>query len=287
MANNSPKFQKGKTQIAGQAVQRDNVEKTTHSFDALKMYFGEPFEVGNGITITQPTVGDILEIGEMDFYEMLYRFIGNPTMFRLQLWDAGVDWNKITSYDLFRSYVKFIPKETSQLLFGDIDFSGFDVYGKTITRPNEDGDDEEVKVPTLYNVNTDIEIDEECFSLIADYLRTMFNIFPKIEKAKGKATKEAIIEEDRMNLAYRQSKGEDGAKSGLLAMVSSCINHPGFKYNLRELKDVGICQFMDSVQRLQVYESSTALLKGMYSGFVDGSKISVDSYNWMKDLSKA
>jgi len=34
----------------------------------------------------------------------------------------------------------------------------------------------------------------------------MFNIHPKVEKAKGRATKEAIIEEDRMNLAMRQKE---------------------------------------------------------------------------------
>jgi len=50
------------------------------------------------------------------------------------------------------------------------------------------------------------------------------------------------------------------------------------------LEDVGICYFMDSVQRLQVYESSTAVMKGMYSGFVDGSKIKPENYNWMRSL---
>ena len=50
------------------------------------------------------------------------------------------------------------------------------------------------------------------------------------------------------------------------------------------MEDVGICYFMDSVQRLQVYESSTAVMKGMYSGFVDGSKIKPENYNWMRSL---
>jgi len=47
------------------------------------MYFGEPFDVGNGIIISQPTVGDILEVGEEDFYATLYVFIANPTTYRL------------------------------------------------------------------------------------------------------------------------------------------------------------------------------------------------------------
>ena len=45
------KTENNKTQIAGQTVARNNTMPITHKFDQLKMYFGEPFDVGNGITI--------------------------------------------------------------------------------------------------------------------------------------------------------------------------------------------------------------------------------------------
>lgn len=273
---------KNSTQISGQQVARNNVEKITHDFDELKMYFGKPFDVGNGMTIYQPTIGQILDIGEENFYTTLYIFIGNPTMFRLQLWDMGIDWNKITSYDIFTSAVTGINKKVSDLLFGDLDFSGFALYGKNIEQINDNGETEIIQIPTLYNQSIDIEISREDYTLISEYLQVMFNIHPKVERAKGRATKEAIIEEDRMNLAMRQKEKQSG--SILLPLISSCLNHPGFKYKLNELEDVGICYFMDSVQRLQVYESSTAVMKGMYSGFVDGSKIKPENYNWMRSL---
>ncbi len=247
------------------------------------MYFGEPFEVGNGIIIHQPTVGQILEVGESDFYGTLYVFIANPTTYRVQLWDLGIDWNKITDYALFMMLLQNVRPEISNIIFGDVDFSAFEPYSKTITKLNDDGEEEEVSVPTLYNKETEMELSEDNYILIAEYLSVMFNIHPKIERAKGKLTKQSIIEEEKMNLAIRQKQGNQ-EESGLLSLVSSCINHPGFKYKLQELRDVGICQFMDSVQRLQVYESSTALLKGMYSGFISSKGISADSYNWMRSL---
>lgn len=273
---------KNSTQISGQQVARNNIEKITHDFDELKMYFGKPFDVGNGMTIYQPTIGQILNIGEEKFYSTLYIFVGNPTMFRLQLWDMGVDWNKITSYDLFMSMITGINKEVSDLLFGDFDFSSFALYGKNIEQINDDGETEIIQIPTLYSQSLDIEISKDNYTIISEYLQVMFNIHPKVERAKGRATKEAIIEEDRMNLAMRQKEKQSG--SILLPLISSCLNHPGFKYKLNELEDVGICYFMDSVQRLQVYESSTAVMKGMYSGFVDGSKIKPENYNWMRSL---
>lgn len=280
------KTENNKTKIAGQSVARDNVRKITHKFDQLKMYFGEPFEVGNGITIYQPTVGKILEVGESDFYGTLYVFIANPTTYRVQLWDNGIDWNKVSDYELFMMLVKSVRPEISSSLFGDIDFSAFEPYSKTIIKTNEEGEEEEVSIPTLYNKDTEMELSEEDYTLIAEYLSVMFNIHPKIEHAKGKITKQSIIEEEKMNMEARMAKG-DVEESGLLSLVSACVNHPGFKYKLQELKDVGICQFMDSVQRLQVYEQSTAMLHGMMGGFVDSSKIKADSYNWMRSLSNS
>ena len=277
------KTETNKTQIAGQTVARDNVRKITHKFDQLKMYFGEPYKLDNGITILQPTVGQILETGEQDFYGTLYIFIANPTTYRVQLWDMGVDWNKVKDYELFMMLIKNVRPEISNIIFPDVDFSAFMPYEKRTKVVNDDGDEEEVSVPTLYNKELDMELSEDDYVLIAEYLSVMFNIHPKIERAKGKITKQSIIEEEKMNIAARLQKGET-EESGLLSLVSACVNHPGFKYKLQELRDVGICQFMDSVQRLQVYESSTALLKGMYSGFVSSKGISADSYNWMRSL---
>lgn len=91
-----------------------------------------------------------------------------------------------------------------------------------------------------------------------------------------------------MNLKIQKQKEEkEGfSKSFLLPLISSMVNHPGFKYKTNELKDIGIYQFMDSVNRLQVYENSTALLKGMYSGFIDTKQIDKKELNWMKDLNE-
>lgn len=109
----------------------------------------------------------------------------------------------------------------------------------------------------------------------------MFNIFPKVEKAKGKTTKKWIIEEDRMNLA--NVKKED-TTSTFLPLIESCCCHPGFKYKKNELREVGIYEFMRDVQRLQVYESTTALLKGMYSGFIDTKGIDKEEFDFMRDI---
>ena len=62
------------------------------------------------------------------------------------------------------------------------------------------------------------------------------------------------------------------------------VNHAGFKYKRSELEEIGIVEFMDSVQRLQVYENATALMSGIYSGMVDASKIDKNEFNWLREL---
>jgi hypothetical protein len=79
-----------------------------------------------------------------------------------------------------------------------------------------------------------------------------------------------------------KSKKKDG--NSIQPLISACVNHPGFKYKLREMKELGIYEFFDSVKRLQIYENSTAIMKGMYSGFVDGSHIKPEDYNFMKEI---
>ena len=107
-------------------------------------------------------------------------------------------------------------------------------------------------------------------------------MFPKIEKAKDRTTKEWMIEEEEMKL--NAQKKDTSSTSYLLPLISGCVNHPGFKYNKQQLKDVNYYEFMDSVQRLQIIESTSALLHGSYSGFADVSKVDKEQFNFMREI---
>lgn len=261
---------------------------TNSNISLLQLYFGDPYQVSDKIQVLQPTIGGILEydkkFGESEFWSMLNVFIGNTTSYRLLLWDMGIDWNEISDFQLFSLLIKTLKVENTEILFGDLDLSSFDAYMKQIPNEEESNDKEELEPKQemiLWNPELDIEINEDIYNNIALYIRTMFNIFPKVEKAKGKTTKKWIIEEDRMNLA--NAKKED-TTSTFLPLIESCCCHPGFKYKKNELREVGIYEFMRDVQRLQVYESTTALLKGMYSGFIDTKGIDKEEFDFMRDI---
>lgn len=265
-----------------QAVISDNNKKIKdnpidkYHFDKLKMYFGEDFEPIKGVVISQPTIGDILEIGEENFYRSISPFLYNSTSIRLQLWDMGIDWNKLKDIEVFTLLIQSSNKDALKLLFKTLRFDDFQLMEMKNDETNE-------KNLVLCSLSQGILINEDQYMLMAEYIRSMMNSHPKVEKAKGKSTKEWIIQEDRINLQNKLQEKENNT-STLIPLISTCINHPGFKYKLQELKEVGICQFMDSVQRIQKYESAISAMRGMYSGFVDTKKMDKEVFNFMGEI---
>lgn len=283
-------------------------------FDELKMYFSEPYmiqmENGSYIEISQPSIGEILKLGDREVYSWISPFITNTTSYRVQLWEIGLDWNKITDYELFSTLIPYVKnveflfkkvefienpeyKENSKnseriiRISKDIDFSKLKTYGR---KPEDidDSDEDDLMEVILYDAEQEIILTEETYMHIREYLRAMFNQHPKEEFAKGKLAKKWIIEEEKDNIRLENEKNKGRKKSVLLPMVSSLLNHPGFKYNLDEIKNLGIFAFMDSVRRLQTYEQCIAFMGGMYSGMMDTSKIGQEELNkrlnWLQDI---
>ena len=265
------------------AAEKDEVKKQEvnkkpeYHFDKLKMYFGEDYTI-NGITISIPTIGDILNIGESKFYQAISPFISNSTSIRVLLYDVfKKDWNKTKDIEVFYILYQLLEdKEPLKLLFKDFSFDGFELI-----QARKNVDDPEYNHLALFNQDKNMIIYDDEYMEIAEFIRTMMNVHPKVEKAKGKTTKQWILQEDRMKA--EQDDKKEGA-STLLPLVSSCINHPGFKYKLEELKQVNICQFMDSVNRIQKDEQGTAALHGIYGGMVSAKDIPEDLINFMGDI---
>lgn len=250
-------------------------------FDKLQMYFGEPYTIdvegaSGTITIYQPTIGDIVRCGEKAFYSTLNIFVTNTTAYRLMLWSMGKDWNIMSDFDLFCLLYKQIDNNASKLMFRDVDFSNFELYTKRIN---------DTDTVVLYDKESDVEINEDVYQHMSQYLRDMFNIHPEEKITSDKILKEMYIRKDQSAIDNAsKKKNKDDTLSSIQPLISACVNHPGFKHTLSDFHSVGVCEFYDSVQRLNVYEHSIALLGGLYGGMMDGSKIRPESYDFMKEI---
>ena len=261
--------------IEQQLNNEETVEVEKLDFNPLRVYFGDDYIVNDRITIHQPSIQDFIDAdNESDIYHVIAPFTANTTGYRVQLWDMGIDWNKISNLELFSILIKTIDFKYSQLIFGNINFSTFNLYEK------QNGNE---KVLTLYSPEMDLEIDEEIMNKMCKYIQFMFSSYPPEEEfTSSKTLKQELINNDKQKLLLRKKEGDGG--QSLLSMIAFYLNHPGCKYKKNELREVGYFEFMYNIQRLQIYESTRAIYGGLYSGMCDLSKVDPKEFNFMRDV---
>ena len=241
------------------------------SVDPLKMYFGDDFYINDKIAIHQPTIGEIKDYGEQAYFSMAHTICTIPSDMKSQLWDMKIDWMEITDFQLFILLCKTLSPERTGILFGDLDFTELKLY------PHPQNEN----MVVLANNETGVVIDEYIYMKMVEYIRRMHGFTKKVERAKNKMTKKVLIQEDRDRIAKNSNKEFE---SYLLPLVSSVQSRLG--YTKEYIRNMGLCEFMDQVSRLQIIVSSDALLHGMYGGFIDTKKINKKELNWMREITQ-
>lgn len=239
--------------------------------DSLSLYMGDPYVVNKHITITQPTIGQIASYGEKKYYSMVHTITAIPSDMKSQLDDMGLDYEKLEDFELFMMLAPTLSVESTSILFGDVDFSKL----KPIRNPQNDQ-------IVLASRETGLVIDMLIYEKIVDYLRKVHGLKKKIEHAANKYTKRVLIEEDRRNIELNKKKPY---KSFLTPLVSAVKVRMG--YTKDYVRNMGIYEFTDDIQRLQVIHNADALLHGIYGGMIDTKKINKSDLNWMKELDKS
>ena len=239
--------------------------------DELKMYFkGYEYKVNDGISMISPTIGDIIDFGEEEYFSAVHFLTCIPSDMISTLWDMNIDWETLDDFDLFIMLTRSLTKENLKLIFTDLDLSKMEI------QLNEQNGE-----IVLRNEETNQTLDRLAYNKIVEYLRKIHGLKPKPKKAANKNTKEFLIELDRQD---KRKAAKDAEKQGsqLIPLISAMMRYPGFKYKSNELKDCTLYEFMDTVRGASIYISSTSLLQGSYSGFCDTSKIDKKNFDWMR-----
>ena len=293
--------------------------------DELKIYRGEDFVISKHIILHQATLNEICDYGERDYYSMIYNFTATPQSLKVQLWDMGIDYTEITPYQLFYQLLyRVYPQEKTSIIFGDLDFSRFQVMQRK--------DDEsiflyqEVPVGDIYNLEYEFvyhfsnlldasrfvgcEVDELIEELSKsnrynDFIFANVQFEPVIideytyNMIVDYICKSHFIERDLKRPANNSTKMvliEDARDeiernknkeyhSQLKNLISSMINSEGFKYNHAQVWDMKINAFMDSVKRIGKIKNADLLLQSGYSGFgVNLKDIDKKQLDWLGEL---
>ena len=240
--------------------------------DDLLLYFGDDYVINDYIRISQPTIGDLIDYGEAAYFSMVHTLTAIPSDLKAQLWDMGLDWCEVEDFELFMMLSQTMTPDRTGILFGDLDFSKL--------RPFRNPQNDEI---ILADREAGVIVDQLIYMRIVTYLRKLHNIKPKVEKAKNKRTKEALIEDDRRNREFNKDKP---FKSYLLPLISSIKVRQG--YTRDYVRNMGLYEFFDDVSRAQIVYNADHLMSAVYAGTIDIKKQSFNKneLNWMRELDK-
>ena len=244
--------------------------------DELKIYRGEDFVVSKYIKIHQPSLSEICDYGEQEYYSIIYHLTATPQTMKVQLWDMEprIDYTKITPYELFYNILyRLFPKEKTSIIFGDLDFTKFQIMQR-----KDNGD-----ILLCQFVNDEqVIIDEFTYNLIMDYLRKVHGVYKDEKIPANNTTKMILIEDAREE--FERNKNKDHP-SQLVNLISSMVNSEGFKYNHSQVWDMKINAFMDSVKRISKIKNAELLLQSGYSGFgINLKDIDQKQLDWLGEL---
>lgn len=241
-----------------------------YDVESLWLYFGDDYVINDKIRIHQPTIGELVDYGEALYFSMVHTLTAIPSDMKSILWDQmELDWTKISDFELFVLLSQTMTPDKTGILLGDVDLSKM--------RPFRNPQNGEI---VLADKEAGIVIDELIYTRIVSYIRKLHNIKPKVDKAKNKRTKMAMIETDRRDRAASQNRP---FRSYLLPLISSIKVKQG--YTKDYVRNMGLYEFFDDINRAQVVFNSDHLMSAVYAGTIDTKKkFDKNELNWMREL---
>lgn len=243
-----------------------------YKVDELLLYRGNDITINDKIKIHIPTLDEICQYGEQDYYGMLYNITSVGADLKWQLDKIGIDYTKISDFELFYSLLsKQYSKDKTYIIFGELDWTKFE-HGINTTN------DETV----MYDQENNIIIDEYTYNLIMSYLRNIHNLKRNSQIPANETTKRMLIEDAYEEYIVHKKKEYH---SPLLPLISAMVNSSGFKYNYNDVWSLKINIFMDCVRRIAKIQNAQLLLQSGYSGYgIDLKKIEQKQLDWTGEL---
>jgi len=240
--------------------------------DELKVFHGYDIRISDKIAIRQPTLEEVCNYGERQYFSMVYNLTSVGADMKFQLWDLGIDYTEINDFDLFYSFLyRGYTQKQTEILFGDLDLSKMRVYER-----------KKDKSRVLYDAENEITIDEFTYMAIMDVLRQMHGFKRNSKIPANKSTKMILIEDDREDYLRNKNKPYHSQMKNL---ISALVNCEGFKYNYETVFDLKINVFLDASKRLQKIKNADLLLQSGYSGFgIKLKDVPKKDIDWMGEL---
>lgn len=222
--------------------------------------------INDHITIKIPTVRDIIN-DESSYYSNISMIISTPYEMMVQLDSVGIDFSKITEWDLFCFLFKELRTRDLSLIFGDLDLTRF-----VPSVSDQNGD------RVLRDTSTGAIIDQSVHFLISTYLRNMLGIEKNDKTPGNEEARKYMIERARKKL---KRKSKQATRSTLEDYIIALVNTKEFPYNYETVLDLTIYQFYASLRQVIRKVKYDNLMIGCYAGTVSMKEIDQKELDWI------
>lgn len=246
-----------------------------YQVDELKLYLGSDIKIANGIILYQPTIGEIANYNEAEYFSIAQTLCATPSTMKVTLDDMGLDYMQVEDFQLFMMLCQSLTPDKTKPLLGDLDLTKFKPFSlekteEVVLANGEVGED-----------GKPIVINEIIYEILVTYIRKMHNFKKQVDKAGNAITRKILIDEDRKSAERNKDKPY---KSFLVPLVSSLQGRQG--YTKEYICNMGLYEFMNQINRVQIIVQADAALGGMYSGFVDTKKMDKTVLDWTREITE-
>lgn len=231
-------------------------------------------QITDQLSLRIPTVGEILE-NESTYFSLVSIMTSTPFQYMVQLDDLGIDYTKITDYEMFQIFFPVYAKQDISIIFGDLDLSDIGMYH-----------DHSVDLDVLYSPSTDTKIDEFVYFNMARCMRQVNLLKYERKKPKGEKNKKYFLEKERRHLKNLEimRKRKEFEQSELEKLIVALVNNNRFKYDYNSVLTLPIYNFYQSFQQIQHEINFNNVMRGVYAGTIDTNKLQDRSVlSWIKN----
>ena len=215
------------------------------------------------IQIRVPTVGEVMK-EEETYLSLVSILTSSPFQYMVHLDDMGIDYATITSYEMLLELFPLCASNDLSILFGDIKTNDFDVF-----KNPQNG------TKVIYSPSQDLIIDELIYNQLSDLVRKM-NLLKKDRRKPGnKEAREYLLEKERKKIKRRERnrKARGYSESEFEKVIIALVNNKDFKYDYSSILDLSIYTFYQSFNQIQTNINFNNVMRGVYAGTVDVSKL--------------
>lgn len=243
------------------------------NYDELKHIIGgDDYEVSNGIIIRNPLIKEIKEFGQFNYLGLIQYITMRAYDNAVELWDNGINYQEVPDFVMFVNNMRNASPELTRIMFGDLDFTKFEVG------VNEQNGE-------LIFTNSEFVIDEAIYREMMKFVRGIHYLDEKVEYDMANMTGIKFLIERMRRKQRRNAKKEP--QPFLSNLISSMVCRADFPYDFNTIMDLHISQLYNGFYRTNKSDTAKYLTQAIYAGTVSKKDIATSLLTWYGDLEKS